>query len=150
MDVDNPARSPKKRGGEMRVLFWYCDTFAWNPTIKTLDDAPDATASSHEKAVVAFIHVEPKDIGEGSVETKLVKNAKWVARKWETRQIILHSFTHLGEEKADPESAKLLIDRVAQRLESAEYEAIQTPYGYFHDLTIQAQGHPLARIFKEF
>jgi hypothetical protein len=40
----------------MRVLFWYCDTFAWNPTIKTLADAPDASASAHEKAVVAFIH----------------------------------------------------------------------------------------------
>ena len=134
----------------MRVLFWYCDTFAWNPTIKTLDDAPDAAASAHERAVVAFIHVEPKDIGEGSVETKLVKNAKWLARKWETRQVILHSFTHLGEEKADPEAAKRLIDRVAQRLENAEYEAIQTPYGHFNDLTIQAQGHPLARIYKEF
>jgi threonyl-tRNA synthetase editing subunit len=134
----------------MRVLFWYCDTFAWSPTVKTLVDTPDAWAGSHKEAVVAFIHVEPKDVAEGSAETKLVKNAKWLARKWETPKIILHSFTHLGEEKADPESARRLIDRVAQRLESAEYEAIQTSYGHFNDLTIQAPGHSLARIFKEF
>ena len=134
----------------MRVLFWYCDIFAWNPTLKTLDDAPAALPAAHEKAVVAFIHVEPKDAGDGAVETKLVKNAKWLARKWETRQVVLHSFTHLGEEKADPGEAKALIDRVQQRLETAEYEAVQTPYGYFNDLSIEAPGHPLARIYKEF
>lgn len=134
----------------MRVLFWYCDTFAWNPAVKTLDDAPDAEPSSHEKAVVAFIHVEPKDIDDGSVETKLVKNAKWLARKWETSLVILHSFTHLGEAKADAPRAKALIDRVHQRLQNADYCAVQTPYGYFNDLSLQAPGHPLARIFKEF
>jgi hypothetical protein len=141
-----PAKSEKT----MRVLFWYCDTFAWNPAVKTLDDAPDAEPSSHEKAVVAFIHVEPKDIEDASVETKLAKNAKWLARKWETSLVILHSFTHLGEDKADALQAKALIDRVHQRLENAAYRAVQTPYGYFNDLTLQAPGHPLARIFKEF
>jgi len=135
----------------MRVLFWYCDTFAWNPAIKTLDDAPDGAADHHKKAVVAFIHVEPKDVeGKNAAETKLVKNAKWLARKWETTIIILHSFTHLGEDKAGPEDAKALFDRAQQRLETAGYQAFQTPYGYFNDLTIQAQGHPLARIYKAF
>lgn len=135
----------------MRVLFWYCDQFGWNPSIKTLADAPDAAADSHGNAVVAFIHVEPEDAEEASsAETKLVKNAKWLARKWETQEIILHSFTHLGEDKADPALAKALIDRAQNRLETAGYVAIQTPYGYFNDLTLQAQGHPLARIYKAF
>ena len=135
----------------MRLLFWYCDRFAWNPSIETLDDAPEAIPMIHDKTVVAFIHVEPHDIVAGSsAETKLVKNAKWLARKWETQKIILHSFTHLGEKKAEPEDAKDLIDRVQNRLEKAGYEAFQTPYGYFNDLAIEAPGHPLARIYKEF
>ena len=135
----------------MRVLFWYCDRFGWDPTIKTLDDAPDAESDTHQKVVVAFIHVEPQDTGKASsAETKLVKNAKWLARKWETKAVILHSFTHLGERKAEPEAAKALIDRAGQRLESAGYQTIQTPYGYFNDLSLQAPGHPLARIYKEF
>jgi hypothetical protein len=134
----------------MRVLFWYCDRFAWNPSMKTLDDAPDAAPSAHEQTVVAFIHVEPRDMEKGSsAETKLVKNAKWLARKWETKRIILHSFTHLGEEKADPADAKGLIDRAQTRLEKADYDIAQTPYGYFNDLSMEAPGHPLARIFKE-
>jgi hypothetical protein len=28
--------------------------------------------------------------------------------------------------------------------------AVQTPYGYFNDLSMDAPGHPLARIYKEF
>ena len=133
------------------MLLWYCDRFAWHPSLKTLDHAPEAVPMTYEQTVVAFIHVEPPDVVDGSTaETKLVKNAKWLARKWETRRIILHSFTHLGEQKADPESAKGLIDRVQNRLETAGYMAGQTPYGYFNDLSMDAPGHPLARIYKEF
>jgi len=135
----------------MRVLFWYCDKFGWTPTIKTLETSPDSDPEEQEKVVVAFVHVEAKDILDGSLaETKLVKNAKWLARKWEVKKILLHSFTHLAEEKADSEQAKLLLDRVQDRLIKADYEASQTAYGYFNDLVIEAKGHPLARIFKEF
>lgn len=135
----------------MRVLFWYCDRFACQPTMKTLETAPEAAPLSCEKAVVAFIHVEPADVEDGSsAETKLVKNAKWLARKWKTRQVVLHSFTHLGEEKADPEAAGALIDRAGRRLEGSGYASVATPYGYFNDLSMAAPGHPLARIYKAF
>ncbi len=135
----------------MRVLYWYCDHFAWDPAVKTLEDAPDAAPGVFDKTIVSFVHVEPKDVTDGSsAETKLVKNAKWLARKWEVNKIILHSFTHLGEEKADPENARKLLDSARERLESAGYSAVQTPYGYFLDLELKAQGHPLARIYKEF
>ncbi|MCG8553608.1 MAG: hypothetical protein MI799_24660, partial [Desulfobacterales bacterium] len=91
----------------MRVLFWYCDKFAWTPTIKTLDQVAISEADGKNKVVVAFVHIEPKDVEQGaSSETKLVKNAKWLARKWDVTKILLHSFTHLGEEKADPDQAK--------------------------------------------
>ena len=135
----------------MKVLFWYCDHFAWTPAIKTLEDVPDQLAQSREKVVVAFIHVEPADIeAKSSARTKLVKNAKWLARKWDVKKILLHSFTHLAEEKADPVPSKKLLDNVEERLRTAGYEADQTAYGYFNDLVIQAKGHPLARIFKSF
>jgi hypothetical protein len=75
--------------------------------MKTLADAPVCGPAESKQAVVAFIHVEPEDVAAGnSTETKLVKNAKWLARKWDTKQIILHSFTHLAEAKAEPQQAK--------------------------------------------
>ena len=135
----------------MRVLFWYCDDFDWTPAIKTLPDVPEAEPAENRNTVVAFVHIEPRDVESGSSsETKLVKNAKWLARKWETLRIILHSFTHLGQEKADPEKALELLDRTKERLENAGYSVDQTPYGYFLDLKIKAPGHPLARVYKEF
>ena len=78
----------------MRVLFWYCTRFDWVPASKTLEDAPAAVAAQNANVVVAFVHVEPGDPEpNSSAETKLVKNAKWLARKWDTRQVVLHSFT---------------------------------------------------------
>lgn len=134
----------------MRALFWFCDRIAWTPAMKTLDDAPHAEAGAWEQTVVAFVHVEPSDLEEGSsAETKLVKNAKWVARKWNVRRILLHSFTHLSEVKADPALARGLLDRAQERLTAAGYEAEQTPWGHFLDLELSAPGHPLARIFKQ-
>jgi hypothetical protein len=135
----------------MRVLFWYCDRFDWKPAMKTLDQAPDAEPAENADSVVAFVHVEPGDTVEGSsAETKLVKNTKWLARKWKTKQVILHSFSHLGEDKADPDMARALLERAGVRLADSGYQAHQTPYGYFNDLIIEAPGHPLARIYKAF
>lgn len=135
----------------MRVLFWYCQRFDWNPSLKTLEAAPEARPASLKNTVVAFIHVEPADVAAGSsAETKLVKNAKWLARKWDVSSVVLHSFTHLGEEKASPEEALSLLERARARLEGAGYRTPITPYGYYNDLIIEAPGHPLARIYKSF
>lgn len=134
----------------MRILFWYCEKFDWVPALKTLTDAPPAEAAQNASAVVAFVHVEPQDTQGGSAETKLVKNAKWLARKWETKKIVLHSFTHLGEKKAAAADAKDLLEAAQQRLDAAGYESLLTPYGYFLNLNISAPGHPLARVYKSF
>lgn len=66
----------------MRLLFWYCDRFAWHPSLKTLADAPEAVPMPQEQTIVAFIHVEPPDVLDGSsAETKLVKNAIWLFQR---------------------------------------------------------------------
>ena len=135
----------------MRILLWYCDRFNWKPAIKTLETVADSGPGEFSEVIVAFVHVEPKDVEEGSSsEKKLLKNLKWLAKKWDNKSIILHSFTHLGEEKAEASLAQALLTRVEQRLSNSDFIVNQTPYGYFLDLDMQAKGHPLARIFKEF
>jgi hypothetical protein len=134
----------------MRVLFWFCDRMAWTPSVKTLPEVEDGEPGSASAAVAAFVHVEPQDEGKSSkVETKLVKNVKWLAGKWNTRTVVLHTFTHLAEEKADPVFARDLLARVRKRLEEVGYLVTETPYGHFNDLELAAPGHPLARIFKQ-
>jgi hypothetical protein len=68
----------------------------------------------------------------------------------EITQMHVCIMNQLAEEKAEPDQAKLLLDRVQERLVNSGYEATQTAYGHFNDLHIEAKGHPLARIFKEF
>ena len=136
----------------MKLLIFYVDKFAFQTHHKGLDSVPDLDLSeSIENAIVGFIHAEEKDEENKSyVETKLVKNLKWAARKNETSKIVLHSFNHLSESSASPEFTKELFDNVETRLSSSEYETSQTPFGYFLNLDMQAPGKPLARIFKEF
>lgn len=135
----------------MRILFWYCERFDWTPAFQALPEAGIAAPAENENSVVAFIHIEPQDVqADSSAETKLVKNTKWLARKWKIKEIVLHSFTHLGKEKAEAAEALALLGRVQTRLETAGYSVVQTPYGYFLDLKMHAPGHPLARVYKEF
>jgi hypothetical protein len=55
-----------------------------------------------------------------------------------------------GAEGPDPKMTKQLMDRAEERLKTSGYETFQTPFGYFLDLKVDAPGHPLARLFKEF
>ncbi|MCB2209155.1 MAG: threonyl-tRNA synthetase editing domain-containing protein [Bacteroidetes bacterium] len=136
----------------MKLLMIYCDKFGYHPTVKTLDEYEEIKEGEiFENALVAFIHAEAADEGDiKSVETKMVKNLKWAAKKNVTKSVVLHSFAHLAETKADAGYTKELFDRVEARMKNADYECAQTAFGYFMDLDIQAPGISQARIYKSF
>ncbi len=130
----------------------YCTQFNYKPISKTLEDFPEVNEEAKfENILLAFIHAEEKDEENiKSTENKLLKNLKWAAKKNETTKIVLHSFAHLAETKADPHITKDIFDKVEARLANADYQAFQTPFGYFLDIDIKAPGISQARIFKEF
>jgi hypothetical protein len=134
----------------MRVLMIYADRFSYKTALKTLDSEEDRFEEKEiEGALVGFIHAEPQDEDRGgAVETHLIKLLKWAARKNETQRIVLHSFAHLAEDKASPEFTKRILGGAEERLRNSGYQAIQTPFGFFLNLHVDAPGHPLARIFK--
>ncbi len=136
----------------MKLLMIYAKKFSYKPTIKVLEDAEDVdTGEAFENVQVAFIQMEKEDEDRvKAVETKLVKNLKWVSGKNKTRHIILHSFAHLSDSKADPGFTKELFDSTQIRLENTDYQINQTPFGYFLDLNVDAPGFSLARVFKSF
>jgi len=135
----------------MKLLMIYANRFAYKTSLKSLESASDTTEQKViENALVGFIHVEEKDEANlSNVETKLIKNLKWAARKNNTESILIHSFTHLSESKASSAITKQLLDNSEQRLKKADYEVHQTPFGYFLDLDVKAPGNSLARIFKD-
>jgi len=136
----------------MKLLMIYADKFGYKTSVKNLESASTIDEEKViENALLGLIQVEPKDEENlSSIETKLIKNLKWAARKNETDKVILHSFAHLAETKADPEVTKRFLDNAESRLINAGYVAYQTPFGYFLDLDIKAPGHSFARLFKEF
>ena len=130
----------------------YAERFSYKTTIKTLDMVEERDEEKTiEDVVVGFIHMEKEDEENmEKVETKLIKNLKWAAKKNNTDRIVLHSFAHLSESKGDPLFTKRLLDNAEVRLKNAGYTTWQTPFGYFLDLDMKAPGRSLARVFKAF
>ena len=134
----------------MKVLVMYVDEFGYHPSQKNLETAEEVKeGATYKDSIVAFIQVEESDeeFDVKSREKKLVNHLKWTARKNNCKSIILHSFAHLSESKASVEFTKAIFDQAEIRLQNAEFETAQTPFGYFLDLEIKAPGFSLARIW---
>ena len=130
----------------------YCDKFSYQPQVKTLEEVEERTEGQEfENCLLAMIQAEAIDEEDlARTEKKLVKNLKWAAKKNNTNKVILHSFAHLSESKAEASFTIELFNKAEARLENADYEAFQTAFGYFMDLDIKAPGVSQARIFKAF
>jgi hypothetical protein len=125
--------------------------FWWKSFSKTLDDVEDVQAEvAVTDAVVVFMHVEAKDAAaRDEVFRKTLKNVKWLANKREFKRVVLHSFTHLGGENAEPEFAAAFINDLADRLAATGYEVKITPFGYFNEWELSVYGESLGKVWKE-
>ena len=136
----------------MKVLLIYCKRFAYTPTVKTLDSAEEITeGKTYKDTQVAFIQVEEEDKdNEKSVKKNLRNLLKWIERKNQPQHLLLHSFAHLSNSKADPQYTQEFLNYMEEWLTERGYSVSQTPFGYFLDLQVEAPGFSLARVFKEF
>jgi len=134
----------------MKLLLFQAKKFYWKSYSKTLDDMPDQDVEKTVlDAVVVFLHAEAEDETNPKIETKVVKNIKWLANKRQLKNIVLHSFTHLSSSTASPEFAQDLLNRLDERLLNTGYQVWQTPFGYFCEWDLSVYGDSLAKVFKE-
>lgn len=134
----------------MKLLLFQAQKFYWASFSKTLDSVPAQDVSETvEEALVVFYHAEAADEENPKLETKMVKNIKWLANKRQLKNIVLHSFTHLSGSTAAPEFAQDLANRLQSRLEHTGYRVWQTPFGYFCEWDLAVYGDSLAKVFKE-
>jgi len=136
----------------MKLLLFYGPYFYYRTARKSLPDVEDIDrAEEIHNAVVVFFHVEDRDQSNAkSVIQKFVKNVKWLCGKFNTKNVVLHSFNHLSSSKAPPEFAKMVLEEVKQRLQRTGYFVITTPFGYFNEFKLHVAGESLAKVFKEF
>jgi len=137
----------------MKLLCFQAKRFRWKTYSKTLPDVPDQDVEEEiAQTVVVFVHAETRDDAEdrhASVLRQTVKHIKWLANKRDLKNIVLHSFTHLGGETASPASAESIITSVAQRLQETGYQVRITPFGYFCEWDLSVYGESLAKVWKE-
>jgi hypothetical protein len=134
----------------VKLLLFQAKQFNWQSFSKTLDEVPDQNVSETvENTVVVFLHAEAEDETKPKLETKVVKNIKWLANKRGLKNIVLHSFTHLSGSTASPEYAQDLLNRLDDRLTNTGYQVWQTPFGYFCEWDLSVFGDSLAKVFKE-
>ena len=133
----------------MKMLMFLAGRFIFRPYEKIWPEAGDGSEVRVEEAVVVFIHNEPQDQAAPSdLETKFVKNVKWIAGKRGFRNIVLHSFTHLADTSASPEFARSFIENAAARLQKTGYQVQATPFGWVGAWDLSVYGESLAKVFK--
>jgi hypothetical protein len=137
----------------MKLLCFQAKRFRWQTYAKTLPDVPDQRVDQAvEEAVIVFIHAEAADAAPeraASVLRQSVKHIKWLANKRSMKNLVLHSFAHLGGVGADPESAGSFIEELARRLSEGGYQVATTPFGYFCEWDLSVYGDSLAKVWKE-
>jgi hypothetical protein len=135
----------------MKILLFYAHKWWFKTASKSLPQVPDIdTEDSVENTVVVFFHAEKEDEEKGKgLLDKLVKNIKWLAGKFGTRNVVIHSFNHLSSSKASPEVSEQIIKQAAEKLQNTGYAVMCTPFGYFNEFMIHVGGESLAKVFKE-
>ena len=134
----------------MKLWMFLAKQFTFRPFEKTLPDASDGGGEVQlADTAVVFVHAEPQDETDAAgLETKFVKNVKWIAGKRELKNIVLHSFTHLAEASASPQFAETFLQSAATRLRNTGYQVTLTPFGWVCEWELSVFGESLAKVFK--
>ena len=135
----------------MKLLLFYAHTWWFKTASKSLPQVPDIDREdSLENTVVVFFHAEKQDEGKGKgLLDKLVKNIKWLGGKFNTKNVVIHSFNHLSSSKASPEFSEQMIQDTSEKLKNSGYTVMCTPFGYFNEFKIHVGGESLAKVYKE-
>ncbi|MBW2107856.1 MAG: threonyl-tRNA synthetase editing domain-containing protein [Deltaproteobacteria bacterium] len=135
----------------MKTLLFYAPSFWFKTFEKVLPEVDDIDEEQTcTEAVVVFYQVEQADVERrGKVLTKLVKNIKWLAGKFEAGHVVLHSFNHLSSSKAPAAFAQELVLDAVARLEHTGYRVTLTPFGYLNEWKLHVAGPSLAKVFKD-
>ncbi|MDP6559394.1 MAG: threonyl-tRNA synthetase editing domain-containing protein [Candidatus Binatia bacterium] len=137
----------------MKLLCFQAKRFRWKSHLKTLADAPNHEVEEEiQETLVVFIHAESSDEtgnAGSSLFRQTLKHIKWLANKRKLKNIVLHSFAHLGGETASPPYALSSMTDLVQRLRETNYQVWTTPFGYFCEWDLSVYGDSLAKVWKD-
>ncbi len=135
----------------MKLLMFHCKEFWFRVGKPGLNNkqCPEDMEENFDDCGVIFIHIESKDFENISKSTlKAINNITWYARKTGVKKVILHSFAHLSEDKADPVKAEEIFEAIHNKLKNKNLEVYTTPYGCFLEFRMHVYSTPISRVFK--
>ena len=137
----------------MKLLCFQSKRFRWKTHSRTLASVPEQEVEQEvNECLVVFAQVESLDDDRErrtAILRQTLKHIKWLANKRALRNIVLHSFSHLGNEAASPSSAESFLTELAKRLRETDYNVWVTPFGYFCEWDLSVYGDSLAKVWKE-
>lgn len=137
----------------MRLLTFLARRFHWKSHSRTLETVEAVDVEDElPDCVVAFVHAEAQDEPPEARDRAFkhaLKHLKWLAGKRAFRNAVLHSFTHLGAENADPVFAQAFLEDLAARLRETGYTVKLTPFGHFCEWDLSVHGESLAKVWKQ-
>ncbi|WEL17317.1 Threonyl-tRNA synthetase [Halorhabdus sp. SVX81] len=138
----------------MKLLFVHSDHLEFETTDKA---GPDGLAETEgvpmegrmEDCVTVFITVESDDEADldGVVENALTE-LEDVAGQLNTNDVVLYPYAHLSEDLAGPDAAKEVMQRLEAEMESAGYEILRAPFGWYKAFEVSCKGHPLSELSR--
>jgi len=135
----------------MKLLMFHCKEFWFRVGKPGLSNkvCPENEEKKYSNCAVIFIHIEPKDLNNQSkVIRKAINNITWYKRKTMVEVVILHSFAHLSDEKADPEESEEILNLMLEKLKKKINRVDLTPYGCFLEFRMHVFPTPISRVFK--
>lgn len=134
----------------MKLLMFDTTEFWYRTFQKTLDSLEEENKEETvQDALVIFINVEKMDEErKDPVVKKAADNITWLAKKTGRTKVVLHSFAHLSDSKADMHFARELFTVLKDRLSAKGYAVMVISFGYLNEFRIQVKGESLAKVWK--
>ncbi len=103
----------------------------------------------YSNPLVIFTTIETHD--NEKIITKAAKDIRRLARKNESREIIINPFAHLSANLAKPENATKILNLLTEKLsECNEFKTIRSVFGWYKQFLIDVKGHNNSQIYREY
>ena len=136
----------------MRLLILHVDRFEYTVAEggrSPLREPVDERTYAVEEALLALTSVEREDEAAPAEAASLAAaELERLARQLGVTRLVLHPFAHLFGEPAAPAVAIAALDAVKERLVAAGLAVHRSPFGWSTRWSLQAKGHPLARVAR--
>ena len=134
----------------MKILQLDCDSISYElvkPEASLYEESTEKKATIDD-ALALLVSVEKGD--DNSVADKALEDVTRQMAQLKRKRLVVYPFAHLSNDLAEPKSAMMLINYMAERATAANLEVKKAPFGWNKKLSIEIKGHPLAEQSRSY